>query len=69
MSGYLSDKLQLQNRADRLITKSPFDTSSNLFLAMLKWEKVSLRLEKQKALIMYKTLSDLAPDYLQCLFT
>ena len=36
---------------------------------MLKWEKLSLRRKKQKALIMYKTLNELAPDYLQCLFT
>ena len=37
MSGNLSDKLQkLQNCAARVITKSPFDTSSNLLLAMLK---------------------------------
>ena len=37
MSGYLSDKLQkLQNRAARVITKLPFDTSSNLLLATLK---------------------------------
>ena len=36
MGGYLSDKLEkLQNRAARVITKSPFDTSSNLLLAML----------------------------------
>ena len=70
MSGYLSDKLQKsQNRAARVITKSPFDTSSNLLLAMLKWEKLYLRRKKQKALIMYKTFNDFAPDYLQCLFT
>ena len=70
MSGYLSDKSQkLQNRAARVITQSPFETSSNLLLAMLKWEKLSLRRKKQKALIMYKTLNKLAPDYLQCLFT
>ena len=70
ISGCLSDKLQkLQNRAARVITQSPFDTSSNLLLAMLKWEKLSLRRKKQKALIMYKTLNELAPDYLQCLFT
>lgn len=64
-SGYLSDKLQ--NRAARVITKLPFDTSSNLLLA--KWEKLTLRRKKQKALIMYKTLNELAPEYLQCLFT
>jgi len=76
MSGYLSDKFQkLQNRAARVITKLPFDTSSNLLLVKLKWEKLSLRRKKQKALIMYKliimykTLNELAPEYLQCLFT
>ena len=70
MSGYLNGKLQtLQNRAARVITKSPFDTSSNLLQAILKWEKLSLRRKKQKALIMYKTLNELAPEYLQCLFT
>ena len=70
MSGYLSEKIQKfwQNRVARVITKSPFDTSSNLLLAMLKWE-LSFRRKKQKALIMYKTLNDLAPDYLSCLFT
>ena len=70
MSGYLRDKLQkLQNHAARVITKSLFDTSSSLLLAMLKWAKLSLRRKKQKALIMYKTLNELAPEYLQCLFT
>ena len=38
-------------------------------VAKLKWEKLSLRRKKQKALIMYKTLNELAPEYLQCLFT
>ena len=59
MSGYLSDKLQkVQNRAARVITKWPFDTSSNLVVK-----------KKKKVLIMYKTLNELAPEYLQCLFT
>ena len=63
MSGYLSDKLQkLQNRTPRVITKSPFDASSSLLLAMRKWEKLSFRRKKktQKALIMYETLNELA---------
>ena len=70
LSGQSSDKLQkLQNRAARVITKLPFDTSSNLLLDSLKWEKLSLRRKKQKALIMYKTIHDLAPEYLQRLFS
>ena len=50
MSGCLSDKLQkLQNRAARVITQSPFDTSSNLLLAKLRWEKLSLRRKKAES--------------------
>ena len=70
LSGYLSDKLQkLQNRAARVITKSPFDTSSNHLLSTLDWERLSLRRKKQKALMMYKTMNDLAPEYLQSHFS
>ena len=65
LSGYLSDKLQkLQNRTARVITKSPFDASSNHLLSTLSWQK-----KKQKALMMYKTMNDLAPEYLQSLFS
>ena len=50
MSGYLSDKLQkVQNRGARVITQSPFETSSNLLLAMLKREKLSLRRKKTES--------------------
>ena len=63
----MSDKLQ--NPTAGVITKSPFRTSFNLLLAMLKWEKLSLRRKKQKALIMHKTLNELAPQYLQRLFS
>ena len=54
LSGYLSDKLQkLQNRAARVITKSPFHASSSHLLSTLSWERLSLRRKKQKALMMY----------------
>ena len=47
LSGYLSDKLQkLQNRAARIIAKSPFDTSSDLLLSTLDWERLFLRNRK-----------------------
>jgi len=43
LSGYLSDKLQkLQNRVARVITKLPFDTSSNYLLSTLDWERLLL---------------------------
>ena len=70
LNGYLSDKLQkLQNRAARVITKLPFDTSSNHLLSTLDWKRLSLRRKKQKALMMYKTINNLGPEYLQSLFS
>ncbi|CAH3186535.1 unnamed protein product [Porites evermanni] len=78
LSGYLSDKLQkLQNRAARVITKSPFDASSNHLLSTLIWERLSLRRKKQKALMItrFKQVCQLllslivAPEYLLSLFS
>ena len=70
LSGYLSDKFQkLQNRAARVITKLPFDTSSNHLLTTLNWERLSIRRKKRKALVMYKTMNAHAPDYPQRVFT
>ena len=69
LSSYLSNKLQkLPNRSARVITKPPFDTSSKHLLSTLDWERVSLRRKKQKVLMMYKTMSDLAIEYLQRFF-
>ena len=68
--GYLSGKLQkLQNRAARVITKLPFDTSSNYLLSTFNWARLFLRRKKQKALTMFQTMNGLAPDYLQSLFS
>ena len=50
LSGYLREKVQtLQNRATRVATNSPFDTSSNLYLSKLKRDKLSLRRKKTKS--------------------
>ena len=70
MSGYLSDKLQkLQNRTPRVITKSPFDASSSLLLAMRKWEKLSFRRKKTESFNYVWNIEWTCPDYLQRLFT
>ena len=37
------------------------------FLSTLDWERLSLRRQKQKASMMYKSMNDLAPEYLQSL--
>ena len=70
LSGYWSDKLQkLQIRVPKGITKSPFDASSNRPFSTLDWERPSLRRKKQKVLMLYDTMNDLASKYLQSIFS
>ena len=66
---YLCDKLQkLQNRATRVILQAHCEVNC-LLLETLKWDKLSLRRRKQKAIMMFKSLNGLAPVYLQDLFS
>ena len=70
LSQQLSDKLQkLQNRAARVITCSGYDTSSDLLLKQLGFEKLQVKRSKQKAIMVYKSLNALTPSYLEDLFT
>ena len=70
LSSYLCEKLQkLQNRAARVILQANCEVTSSLRLKTLKWDKVSLRRRKQKALMMFKSLNGLAAVYLQDLFS
>ena len=69
LSDQLSDKLQkLQNRAARVILKANYGTSSSLLLDILKWDKLVIRRKKHKAIMMFKSLNEQAPVYLQNLF-
>ena len=66
----LLDKIQkLQNRASRIITQSNYYTSASNLLEELGWDNVSTRWKKQKAILMFKTLNNRAPEYLRNLFT
>ena len=69
LSDQLSYKLQkLQNRAARVILKANYGTSSSLLLDILKWDKLVIRRKKHKAIMMFKSLNEQAPVYLQNLF-
>ena len=69
LSSYLCEKLQkLQNRAARVILQANCEVNSSLLLETLKWDQLSLRKRKQKA-IMIKSLNGLAPVYLHDLFS
>ena len=60
---------KLQNRAVRVITRSPYDAGANPLLDSLHLDNLSLRRKKIKAKIMFKILKGDAPAYLQNLFS
>ena len=45
-----------------------YETSSSVLVDMLKWDTLSARRQKQKAVMMFKSLHKLVPVYLQHLF-
>ena len=70
LSSYLCEKLQkLENRAARVILQANCEVNSSLLLETLKWDQLSLRRRKQKAMMMFKSLNGLAPVYLHALFS
>ncbi len=66
----LSIKLQkLQDRAARVIMRSSYDTDASVLLDSLRWDNLSLRRQKLKLGLMFKTLKSNAPSYLQEFFS
>ena len=66
----LSEKLQkLQNRAARILTDSSFDADARYLLQQLGWKDLITQRQFQVALMVFKALNDLAPDYLSSMFT
>jgi hypothetical protein len=66
----LSNKLQkLQNRAMRVLTFSNFDADANSLLERLGWDDLNQQRQFQKALMVFKSLNNLAPEYLCSKFT
>ena len=63
------DRLQkLQNRAARVLTFSRYDADANRLCRQLNWKELSTQFQIQKALMVYKSLNDLAPGYLSSKF-
>ena len=68
LCSYLCEKLQkLQNRAARVILQANCEVNSSLLLETLKWDQLSLRRRKQKAMMMFKSLK--AGIHLKAVFT
>ena len=60
---------KLQNRAARIITNSSFDTPSRPLITELGWKTVEELIGNESKTMVFKSLNDLAPQYLCNLFT
>ena len=56
--------LQFQKRAARIILDKHIDTPSSELFAELNWLKCPDRVDYQKAVLMYKIMNNLTPNYL-----
>ena len=66
---YLMKKLQrVQNCAARLVKQIPFKSSITKHLKNLHWLPVTERIKFKILLIVYKSLNNLAPQYLKTMF-
>ena len=65
----LFDRLQkLQNRAARGLTFSSYDADANRLSRQLDWRDLSTQFLTQKAIMVYKSLNGLVPEYLSSKF-
>ena len=65
----LSDRLQkLQNRAARLLTSSSYDADAKGLIRQLRWKDLCTQRQIQKALMVYRSLNGLVPEYLSSKF-
>ena len=55
---------KLQKRAARIILKADFDTPSVLMFQELDWLSVRSRIKYNKAVVIYKALNNMTPDYI-----
>ena len=58
-----------KNRAARIITNSSFDTPSRPLITELGWKTIDELIDNETKTMAFKSLSDLAPQYLCNLFT
>lgn len=64
----INNIVKFQKRAARLILDKDFDTPSEELFTELNWMKFPERVVYQKAILMFKTMHDLAPSYLKDIF-
>jgi len=71
MNKTLASKLQkLRNRAAPILTSSSYDANADdLIFARLGWKKLDVQLKFKTAVMVYKSLNGLVPDYLRTMFS
>ena len=65
----LNQSQKLQNRAARIITNSSFDTPSRPLIDQLGWKTIEELVASESKTMVFKSLHELAPQYLCDLFT
>ena len=60
---------KLQNHAARIVTNSSYDSSASALIKTLNWPTVAVMIKVETAYIVYKSINDLAADYLSEIFT
>ena len=59
---------KLQNRAARILTNSSFDAPSTPLIERLGWKTIQQLIDNESKTMVFKSLNDLAPRYLESLF-
>ena len=60
---------KLQNRAARIVTNSSYGSSASALIKTLNWPTVADMIKVETACMVYKSINDLALDYLSEIFT
>ncbi len=55
---------KLQNRSARVLTFSDYDTNADGLLQDLGWENLETQRQIHQAIMVYKSINGLAPEYL-----
>ena len=53
-----------QNCAARIVTNSSYDSSTSALIKTLNWPTAADMIQVEKACMVYKSINELAPDYL-----
>ena len=62
-SAIVCDHDRLRSYGNQPLTSSSYDADANRLIRQLDWKNLSTQFQIQKALLVYKSLNGLAPEY------